>query len=213
MKPTAAEIENNDRYRLLLSLSYDDIADFVLGHLRAFNPINISFLSTCIVILAWCVRLRFDLLAQATFIGVLPYSLAGLLLFPLLLIPVHEGIHIIVFLIMGGKDIRAGMDLKNLIFYVTAHRHVVASIPFLIIALAPLLIVSISLLTTIWYAPPLWKWSLSLTLLAHTTMSAGDIAMASYYYLNRDKKILTWDDAESKVAYFYEETKHTGTNQ
>jgi hypothetical protein len=44
-------------------------------------------------------------------------------------------------------------------------------------------------------------------------MSAGDIAMASYYYINRDKKILTWDDAESKVAYFYEETKHTGTNQ
>jgi hypothetical protein len=208
MKPTVAEIENNDRYRLLLSLSYDDIADFVLGQLRAFNPVNISFLSTCIVMLAWCIRLRFDVSVQANFIGVLPYSLAGLLLFPLLLIPVHEGIHIIVFRIMGGKDIRAGMDLKNLIFYVTAHRHVVASLPFLIIALAPLLIVSLSLMTTIWHVPPLWKWSLSLTLLAHTTMSAGDIAMASFYYLNRDKKILTYDDTDKKIAYFYHDTEN-----
>jgi hypothetical protein len=29
--------------------------------------------------------------------------------------------------------------------------------------------------------------------------------MLNYYYLNRHKRIFTWDDADMKEAYFYEE--------
>jgi hypothetical protein len=36
-------------------------------------------------------------------------------------------------------------------------------------------------------------------------MCAGDFALLNFYYLNRDKKIYTWDDADLKEAYYYEE--------
>jgi hypothetical protein len=36
-------------------------------------------------------------------------------------------------------------------------------------------------------------------------MCAGDFALLNLYFLNRDKKIYTWDDFDKKEAYFYEE--------
>jgi hypothetical protein len=36
-------------------------------------------------------------------------------------------------------------------------------------------------------------------------MCAGDFALLNFYFLKRNKNIYTWDDAEKKMAYFYEE--------
>jgi len=36
-------------------------------------------------------------------------------------------------------------------------------------------------------------------------MCAGDFAMMNFFRLNRKKKLYTWDDADKKIAYFYEE--------
>jgi hypothetical protein len=36
-------------------------------------------------------------------------------------------------------------------------------------------------------------------------MCAGDFALLNFYWLNRHKNIYTWDDADQKMAYFYEE--------
>lgn len=38
---------------------------------------------------------------------------AGLILIPLLLVPVHEGLHLIPFLLAGARDIRIGADLSQ----------------------------------------------------------------------------------------------------
>jgi hypothetical protein len=35
-------------------------------------------------------------------------------------------------------------------------------------------------------------------------MCAGDFALLNFYFLNRNKKIYTWDDVDKKEAYFYE---------
>jgi hypothetical protein len=55
------------------------------------------------------------------------------------------------------------------------------------------------------YVPGLWKWSLSLFLFVHATMCAGDFALLNFYFMKRNKKIYTWEDADGKMAYFYEE--------
>ena len=54
--------------------------------------------------------------------------------------------------------------------------------------------------------PPLWQWSLAISIFAHLTMCAGDLALVNYYYVNRDKTIITWDDTERGEACFYEFT-------
>jgi uncharacterized membrane protein YpjA len=76
---------------------------------------------------------------------------------------------------------------------------------FRFVALIPYILISIALIILIFYLPGLWKWSLSVLLFVHATMCAGDFAMLNFYYINRHRKIYTWDDADEKMAYFYEE--------
>jgi len=137
--------------------------------------------------------------------NILFHSLLGFIIFPVLLIPVHEFLHVIPFWLTGAKRIRAGADLKQYIFYVTAHRHVITAGQFRFVALVPFLIITFSLIALIIFLPELWKWSLSILLFVHTTMCAGDFAMLNFYLINRHRKIYTWDDADEKMAYFYEE--------
>ena len=133
------------------------------------------------------------------------HSLLGLIVFPLLYVPVHELLHIIPYYLTGAKRIRIGMDLRQYMFYVTAHRHVTGKKQFKLVALVPFLITSAVMLYLILILPGLWKWSLSLFLFVHTTMCAGDFAMLNFYALHKGKKIYTWDDFDEKTAYFYEE--------
>jgi len=96
------------------------------------------------------------------------------------------------------------MDLKQYLFYVTAHRYVASPVWFKIVALIPFIVISTGLIMLIVILPGLWKWSFSIFLFAHATMCAGDFALLNFYHLNRGKKIYTWDDADKKMAYFYE---------
>lgn len=207
MKPTPEEITTGDRYKLILSLEYSEVAEFVLAQLKIRNPVVMLLLLCTTAALIWTVILSVDIAEYVTFVSILPWSVMGLIVFPILLIPVHEALHVLIFFVFGGRDIRAGADIRNFIVYVTAHRHVVESRPFIAIAFFPFAVITSALLISLWHVTHEWQWSLSLTLLAHTTMCAGDFAMGAFYYANRDKRILTWDDADKKIAYFYEDRK------
>ena len=107
--------------------------------------------------------------------------------------------------ISGARKIRVGMDLKQYLFYVTAHRYVATPLQFRIVAIIPFLLISIALVFLILIMPGFWKWSFSLFLFVHTTMCAGDFALLNFYFTKKGRKIFTWDDADRKIAYFYEE--------
>ncbi|MBE0675202.1 MAG: DUF3267 domain-containing protein [Bacteroidales bacterium] len=206
MSITPSDIISNSRYRLIKRINYSDIADFVFSCLKPSNPVIALLLSFTLISLGLAISVRIDIWQLRSAGSLILYTLTGLVVFPLLLIPVHEGLHVIIFLAFGGRDIRIGADIRNFIFYVTAHRHVVSTLAFIIIAMFPFVVITLATLIGMVWLPPVWKWSLSLSLLAHTTMCAGDFAMAAFYFENRDKRILTWDDADEKIAYFYEDT-------
>jgi hypothetical protein len=128
-----------------------------------------------------------------------------MIILPVICIPVHELLHIVPYYISGAKNIRIGMDLNQYLFYVTADKYVASPMQFRIVAWTPFFIISTGLLLLICLLPGLWKWSLSIFLFAHATMCAGDFALLNLYYINKDKKIYTWDDFDKKEAYFYEE--------
>ena len=133
------------------------------------------------------------------------HTLLGLIIFPLVYIPVHELLHIIPYYFTGARNIRIGMDLSQYMFYVTAHRYVATENQFRFVALVPFILTSAVILFLVLYLPGLWKWSLSLFLFMHSTMCAGDFAMLNFYFLHKGKNIFTWDDFDAKTAYFYEE--------
>ncbi len=202
-KPSIEELEEGSDYEKVLTLPYEELAPFVIGGLRTLSlP----------MMLVWTVAI-----ASATLTlflwphtggshegkGILSGLAAGLILIPLLLVPLHELLHLIPFRLAGAKDIRVGADLRQGIVYVTAHRFVAGLNLFSVIALTPFLVITATMVTVIFFVPHWWQWVLTLALLAHTTMCAGDAALLGHLGQYRGRKVYTWDDADRKEAYFY----------
>jgi Putative zincin peptidase len=205
MTPGPEDLEDPSKYRQIVTVPYDNLIDFVLDYLRRKSGLMVFFWSVCLLTLVVALTVRINISGYYPFKNIMLHSTLGLIVFPLLSIPLHEILHVIPFFLAGARKIRVGMELKQYIFYVTAHRYVVNARQFRIIALVPFILVSIALFILVLFLPGLWKWSLSLLLFVHTTMCAGDFALLNLFWLNRKKKIYTWDDADEKMAYFYEE--------
>jgi hypothetical protein len=201
----AEDLEDHSKYRLIIEVPYDELIPFILDYLRRKSWVNAFFWSICLITLLTALRIRIDIAGYFPFREIFIHSLLGMIILPLLSIPLHEILHIIPYYISGARKIRVGMDLKQYLFYVTAHRYVAGPVQFRIVAVLPFILITAGLVSLILYLPGLWKWSLSLFLFIHTTMCAGDFALLNFYHLRKGRKIFTWDDADIKIAYFYEE--------
>lgn len=201
------DLDDQKKFRQMLAIPYQDLIRFIFDYLKKKSGLTFFFWSVCLIFLIITILVRIKIAGQFPAAGIILHSVLGLIIFPVLCIPVHESLHILPYYLSGARRIRIGMDLKQYIFYVTAHRHVATPLQFVIVAIFPFLVVSSVFTILVFLLPGLWKWSLSLFLFAHTTMCAGDFALLNFYFLNRNKKIFTWDDAERKIAYFYEEIK------
>jgi hypothetical protein len=209
-KPTIEELENAPAYEKVLKLSYNDIATFVINSLKTvslpmmliWTAMAVSFVMT---IIFWP-GVRYN----AGNPGILRGLATGLLIIPLLLVPVHELLHLIPYRLAGAKDIRIGSDLRQGIIYVTAHRFVAGLKLFATVALVPFLVITAALAIAIVLSSPWYRWVLTMALFTHTTMCAGDTALLGFLTRYRGRKVYTWDDADSKEAYFYaeRETNH-----
>ncbi|MCU0473515.1 MAG: DUF3267 domain-containing protein [Bacteroidales bacterium] len=201
------DLEDETKYRQILKIPYEELVNFVFDYIRRNTGVMVFFWSSCMICLGIAVYVRINITGYYQLKYIISHTILGLIIFPLVSIPFHEALHIIPFFLTGARKIRIGMDLKQYIFYVTAHRHVITSGQFKMVALIPFICINIILLIMIWSLPGLWKWSLSLFLFVHTTMCIGDFALLNFYYINRKKKIYTWDDADLKESYFYEEIR------
>jgi hypothetical protein len=207
MQVTVDDITNDPvRYRLLAKVGFSGLAEFILSLLARRSAVNFVFWTICLITLSSAVYIRISLGGYPRSELNLHFFLGGVALV-LLSIPVHELLHVIPYYLSGARDIRAGMDLSQYLFYVTAHRYVTGAVQFACVAVAPFLIITIACVILILAMPGAWQWSISLFLFLHTTMCAGDFALLSFLWTNRKKKIMIWDDAEEKIAYFYEEAK------
>ena len=199
------DLEDEKRFRMILTIPYKNLIQFVFEYLKKKSGLTSLYWSICLIFLFLTLYIRIKVAGNFPPTHILFHSAIGSIILPLICIPVHEFLHIIPYWLSGAKNIRVGMDLKQYLFYVSAHRHVATPLQFRIVALTPFLIISAGLMFLVLFLPGLWKWSLSLFLFVHATMCAGDFALLNLYFLNGDKKIYTWDDVDKKEAYFYEE--------
>ena len=205
MALTTEDLQNESRYRHLLTLPYSEIVTFVVDYIKRKTAVTVFFWSICLIFLGIAIIVRINITGFYDFRKIFMHTILGIVVYPILIIPVHEGLHIIPYFLSGARNISIGMDLNQYMFYVTAHKYIASPLQFRIVALVPFIVVSITALFFTLYLPGLWKWSLSLFLFIHSTMCAGDFAMLNFYFVNRSGKIYTWDDADLKEAYFYQE--------
>jgi len=205
MKLKPDDLEDPARYRLILTLNYGEIVTFVLEYLRKKSSLMFFFWTFCLLTFGIAAGIRVEIAGLYEHRSIFLHSMLGFILFPIAIIPVHEALHVIPYVLSGARNIRAGADLKQFIVYVTAHRYVATAGQFRLVALVPFAIISAASVFLLLWLPGLWKWSISSFLFAHSTMCAGDFALLNFYHLQSDKKIYTWDDADRREAYFYEE--------
>jgi hypothetical protein len=199
------DINDQAKFRLFLTVPYSNLIQFVFKYLKKKSVLMFLYWFLCFVFLCLSVYIRIKVAGNFPLAHILLHSAIGMIILPVICIPVHELLHVVPYYISGAKNIRIGMDLNQYLFYVTADKYVASPKQFRIVAWTPFFIISTGLLLLICLLPGLWKWSLSLFLFAHATMCAGDFALLNLYYINKDKKIYTWDDFDKKEAYFYEE--------
>jgi hypothetical protein len=204
MSLTVEDLEEQTKFRLFLTIPYTELVQFVFNYLKKKSVLIFFFWVVCLIFLSAAILVRIKIAGIYPSGHIIFHAALGFIVLPLIFIPVHEFLHIIPYFLSGAKNIRVGMDLKQFLFYVSAHRYVASPLQFSIVALTPFVVISGGLIFLIIILPGIWKWSLSIFLFVHSTMCAGDLALLNLYFLNRDKKIYTWDDLDKKEAYFYE---------
>lgn len=119
------------------------------------------------------------------------------------LLPLHEYIHVLAYKSQGATNTSYDANLKQFYFMALADKFVANKKEFEVVALAPFTIIT-SLLTVLFFVVDTnWALTISSVLLAHTAMCSGDFGLLSYFEFNQEKQVVTYDDIENKVSYFY----------
>ncbi len=198
--PGIDELRDEKRFRLLAGLGHTDLIPFVGEYYRRN--------------LTWVTALHYAfsvaLLAIAVATGITGgYSLdtwlsrfgAAVLSF-LVLLPIHEAIHGIVYRLAGARDVRYGVSLRQFYAYAIAHHFVANRRVFTWVAIMPFLAINTALILAAVLVEP-YRFYLVSVLLLHSAGCSGDFAFLSYLWIHRREEFYTYDDADEKVSYLF----------
>jgi len=191
-------------YFLLDKLEHKELPVFLRKYLNkrttisiVFYGLNIFFL--LIAIFLFVVNFQQEMLtnldwAYHYFIG---FSIA------FLLVPLHEYIHVLAYKSQGAKITSYDSNIKKFYFMALADKFVANKNEFRIVALAPFISITIILLLLLTISSYNWLLTILGILLCHTAMCSGDFALLCYFEFHSDKEVVTYDDVENKISYFY----------
>lgn len=120
-----------------------------------------------------------------------------------LLIPLHEGLHMLAYRLMGAKQTRFVAHWKKFYFLAIADGFVANRSEFRIVALTPFVGISLFLGLISAGLPPLAMLSLRFTLFVHAALCSGDFALLSFFETHKDREMLTCDDMEAGISRFW----------
>lgn len=119
------------------------------------------------------------------------------------LLPLHEYIHVLVYKSQGATNTSYDANLKKFYFMALADKFVANKREFEVVAIAPFIIITTTLIIFLFVANTNWTLTISSVLLAHTVMCSGDFGLLSFFEFHKGKEPVTYDDVENKISYFY----------
>ncbi len=205
-RPGVEEIRNSPAFRPVKSLPFSGILPFVLSNIRQRNLYTLGFAILSIAGLTALTGISISALSSGRiafgswFSAFMWGSLAG----GVLIIPVHEGLHALGFLLIGARKIRFGADLSQAIVYATAKDFAAGRKGFSLVALAPVAVINLASLPFIFGGSARMQVFLLTMLFLHNIMCIGDFAMLSFFRQHKEKELYTFDDTDTLTAWFYE---------
>lgn len=203
MKLKPEELQENG-YILLDHLNHKELVPFIQTYIRKWTKFSVIYYCCNLLISGLFGYLLISDFNSENYSFATKFSNLSLgLALALLLLPLHEYIHVLAYKMNGAANTSYDANLKKFYFMALADKFVASKREFQIVALAPFLIISILLIGIIFLVNENWKFTIMTTLLAHTAMCSGDFGLLSYFDYHRDKDIVTYDEVESNISYFY----------
>lgn len=203
---TTEQLQQDPSYHLLLMLPHDDLLPFLQDQLSGRSNTMRLYIALNVVILLSLVYFAIKDVQSGTYSwdGILGGFGLGIFAVFTVLIAAHEGIHGIAYKLAGAPRVSFGVSWRKFYFYAVADKFVIGRNDFLLVALAPFVVISALAIGGLFIAGDALKWVLLGILFFHTGACAGDFAMLAFYEKNRHLgTILTFDDVEKKLSYFY----------
>ena len=203
MKIKPEELQENG-YILLDYLNHKELVPFIQTYIRKWTKFSVIYYCFNLLIAGFTSYLLVSDFNSENYSFFIKFSNLSLgLALALLLVPLHEYIHVLAYKMNGAANTSYDANFKKFYFMALADKYVANKREFQIVALAPFLVISTILITCIFLLNENWKLSVMATLLAHTAMCSGDFGLLSYFDYHRDKDIVTYDEVESNISYFY----------
>jgi hypothetical protein len=209
-KPSISELQEPSQFQLVESFSIDEMKQFLLRELGVTPvtekpPTGLTPKSWVLfVIMAGIGGMAGVCIAKSA--APFPWwqlavAVGGLFL----LLPIHEGIHALVFKALRAPEVGFGYSIKSLIIYAYAQRFVMTLRENAVVAVMPFLVITTGLVIAWGVWPSLWLMWGSI-LFYHTLACIGDYVLVVYAVKNRHRTVFTYDDLDERKSYFYERT-------
>lgn len=200
------DLQNKNNFELIDVVLYQNIKAFILKTLQQKS--KLIFIYSIVQLFAIVIAIgTFSVLAYYHFryernTESLKWFLISIVFSFTFLIPIHELIHALAFLILGKKAIGFGVQLRKFIFYAEADKQVLNRLEMSIVAFAPLVLIGGLTITlgVLIYQSSYFFFCLGI-FLTHFVFCSGDIAIVSYF--SKKKNIYSYDDKNEKKTYFY----------
>ncbi|MBI1287315.1 MAG: DUF3267 domain-containing protein [Flavobacteriales bacterium] len=203
MKLTPEELEAQG-YRLVDRLNHQEIVPFVQKGLKLKNRYSRAYVLLNLLIIAVIGLQLFLAWMSGTVLisDALTWTSYGVAM-AFGLIPLHEYIHVLAYRYVGAEHTSYDANLRKFYFMAIADRFVADFRSFRVVALAPFVVITVSLLIAYFLVSGLWQFSVLAILLTHTACCSGDFGLLAYMCSNRYRDMVTYDDKENQTSYFY----------
>lgn len=203
MKLRPEELSENG-YILLDQLGHNELVPFIQTYMKKRTKFSVIYYICNFLIFALTGYLLVSDFNSETYSFAAKFtSFSYGLALALLLLPLHEYIHVLAYKMNGAANTSYDANLRKFYFMALADKFVANKREFQIVALAPFLIISSILLGFIFIADQNRTLTCVATLLAHTAMCSGDFGLLSYFDYHQDKDVVTYDEVGNNISYFY----------
>ncbi len=203
MKIKPDELIDNG-YVQLDNLGHRELIPFVRTYLKKRTPISLFYTISNVVIASLIVFWFWKSYGTDSFnLGNAFTHFSYGLAIAFGLIPIHEYIHVLAYKSQGAMNTSYDANLKKFYFMALADQFVANKKEFRIVAMAPFLTITATLIALLFFTSQLWTFTILGVLLTHTAFSSGDFGMLSYFDFHKDKDVVTYDDNKNSISYFY----------
>lgn len=206
-----SDLINKEEYELLKSVHYTEMKAFVLAEIR--NKSNLLKVYGIVQLLAAIVLfavlgyfIATSIHAKTISVEVKSMLWAAIFSFTLV-IPIHEGLHAIAFLILGKRDISFGVQWRKFLFYAESNMQVLDRKQMILVALFPLIIISLLAIAAILFCGEMpCVLFCGTTVLIHLFFCSGDLTIISFFERHKPHEVFTFDNRKEKRTYYYQKT-------